>query len=168
MSILRLRADEIEEIKSKRLWNSAPAMPSEKALDMLKEHRQDAFQHTWDIVLKPQFMDDYTKLDDATKEHVIAAVSVLANAKYPTTCGHPLGEHAMNAYEVGHCYRIAYRWHTLSHSITLFFVRRSDDAMGGDGGLRLPDPTDCPDAWIQDAVEENLEESYGILRNDKT
>lgn len=74
-------------------------------------------------------MDDYSKLDDATKEHVIAAVSVLANAKYPTTCGHPLGEHAMNAYEMGHCYRIAYRRHALSHIVTLFFVRRSDDTM---------------------------------------
>ena len=168
MSTLRLRADEIEEIKSKRLWKLTPAMSSEKALNILKKHRQGAFQHSWDIILKPQFMDDYSKLDDATKENVIVAVSVLANAKYPTTCGHPLGEHAMNAYEVGHCYRIAYRWHTLSHSVTLFFVRRSDDAMEGNGRLRLPDPIDCPDEWIQDAVEENLDESYGILRNDKT
>ena len=45
-------------------------------------------------------------------------------------------------------------------------VRTNDDVDEGEGRLRLPDPTDNPDSWMQDTIEENLDESYGILRDD--
>lgn len=163
---LRLRADELEELDSRRLWRSTPAVTAEQALDMLKEHRQKSFRHTWDVNVKPQFLEDFGRLEDHMKEAVIAAVALLANSKYPATGGYPTAQHYLDGYEIGHGYRIIFLWHTSSHSITLCFVRTNDDVDEGEGRLRLPDPTDNPDSWMQDTIEENLDESYGILRDD--
>lgn len=166
MPTLRLRDDELDEIESRRLWQSAPTMPAERALCVLKEHRRKPFRHMWDIVIKPQFEEDFGRLDPALKEAVIAAVSVLTNAKYPTTCGYQMNGGDLSGYEIGHGYRMVFTWHTLSHTITLCFVRRNDDVDDDVGRLRLPDPTDNPDKWIQETIEAAIDESYGISVED--
>lgn len=166
MPTLRLRDDELDEIKSRRLWQPTPTMPAERALHILKEHRRKPFRHTWDVVLKPRFLEDFGRLNPALKEAVIAAVSVLANAKYPTTCGFPANAGDLSGYEIGHGYRVVFMWHTLSHSITLCFIRQNDDVDEDAGRLRLPDPADNPDKWIQETIEAAIDESYGILEED--
>ena len=131
-----------------------------------RNYRRKSFHHTWDVVLKPQFMEDFSQINPSLKEAVTAAVSVLANAKYPTTCGHPMNSGDLNGYEIGYGYRVAFMWHTLSHSITLCFVRPNDDVDEGAGRLQLPDPTDNSDKWIQETIEAAIDESYGILEED--
>ena len=162
MPTLRLRNDELDEIESRRLWQPTPAMPAERALCKLKEHRRKPFRHTWNVVLKPRFTEDFGRLNPALKEAVIAAVSVLANAKYPTTCGYPMSRGDLSGCEIGHGYRVVFMWHTLSHSITMCFVRRNDDVEGDECRLRLPDPADNPDKWIQETIEAAIDESYGM------
>ena len=161
MPTLRLREDELD-YASRRTLEGPPAVPASEALHKLKLHRREAFRHTWDVRMSAQFVDDFAGLDDELKEAAIAAVAVLANAKYPNTCGHPFQDGMLYSYEIGRGYRIAHMFHITSHSVELCFLRSNDDVYEGRPRLRAPDPADHPDEWLQGCVEDNLNESYGI------
>ena len=55
---------------------------------------------------------------------------------------------------------------THSRTALLCFVRQNDDVDEEAGRLRLPDPTDNSDKWIQETIEAAIDESYGILEKD--
>lgn len=66
-------------------------------------------------------MDDFAGLDEI-KEAAITAVAVLANAKYPNTCGHPFQDGMLHSYEIGRGYRIVHMFYIIPHSVELCFL----------------------------------------------
>lgn len=46
----------------------------------------------------PQFMEDFTKLNDELREVSIATVAVFVNTKYPNTCDYPFNDGELYSY----------------------------------------------------------------------
>ena len=169
LKIMNLRQDEITAMKkffgplAGRTNLLSPgrteSMPSVSLLQYLMSHRAEGLRHVWDVEMGPHFVSDCEALPDDMRECVVANIAVMLCSKHPAAMGVDTGSYNIRACSIGCQYRIVYEFLPRYHTLTLYFVRQSDDAYDGPPQVQLPNAVSS-EPTLDAIYERHISRSY--------